>query len=223
VLGGRWLRGAIEPVSRRRWINRWTHARLTPNVAATSSASPLTSHARATRSRRSIEYGAITTSAREEYHDSRTKYKSKNALRQEHCPLNVLTASYPTAEVETAGLLADRARNRRTVMPDDDDDHVGARLIEEAVATTQHHRTIAGGMAPVENRPANVAVPSSPARPPVAFKVSDSSGMTHQTLYASPGTSPDVWITQVIPLLLRTSCATPTTMLGPKTLTGAKS
>src|SRR5207342_2085208 len=32
---------------------------LTPNVAAMSSASPLVSHACATRSRRSIEYGAI--------------------------------------------------------------------------------------------------------------------------------------------------------------------
>src|SRR5262249_22354474 len=35
----------------------------TPNVAETSSASPLASHARATRLRRSIEYGAIATSA----------------------------------------------------------------------------------------------------------------------------------------------------------------
>src|SRR5262249_2060826 len=37
---------------------RWTHARLTPNVAATSSASPLVSQAFSTRSRKSIEYGA---------------------------------------------------------------------------------------------------------------------------------------------------------------------
>ena len=66
------------PVSRRRWIKRCTHARLTPNVAAISSASPLASHARATRFRRSIEYGAIATSIRrEEYHGHRTMYKSK--------------------------------------------------------------------------------------------------------------------------------------------------
>ena len=65
-------RGARDPVSRRRWIKRCTHARLTPNVAAISSASPLASHARATRFRRSIEYGAIATSIRrEEYHGHR--------------------------------------------------------------------------------------------------------------------------------------------------------
>ena len=62
------FRDESEPVSRRRWTNRWTHARMTPNVAATSSASPLASHARATHSRKSIEYGAIVTSARNEYH-----------------------------------------------------------------------------------------------------------------------------------------------------------
>lgn len=72
------FRGAIEPVSRCRCANRWTHERLTPNVAATSSASPVTSHAFSTRSRKSIEYGAaIATSRREEYHDRRTMYKSK--------------------------------------------------------------------------------------------------------------------------------------------------
>jgi hypothetical protein len=71
------FRGAIEPASRRRCTNRWTYARLTANVAAISSASPLASHARTTRSRRSIEYGAIATSAGEEYHDRRTMYKSK--------------------------------------------------------------------------------------------------------------------------------------------------
>src|SRR5262249_61776899 len=72
------FRGASEPVSRRRWIKRCTHARLTPNVVATSSASLLASHARATRSRRSIEYGAIATSPRtEKYHGHRTTYKSK--------------------------------------------------------------------------------------------------------------------------------------------------
>jgi hypothetical protein len=69
--------GAIDPVSRRRCTNRWTHARLTANLAATSSASPLASHARTTRSRKSIEYGAIATSTGEEYHDRRTMYKSK--------------------------------------------------------------------------------------------------------------------------------------------------
>jgi hypothetical protein len=71
------FRGAKDPVSRRRWIKRWTQARLTANLAATSSASLLASHARATRSRKSIEYGAIATSAWEEYHDRRTMYKSK--------------------------------------------------------------------------------------------------------------------------------------------------
>jgi hypothetical protein len=70
-------RGAMDPVSRRRWTKRCTHARLTPNVAATSSASPLASHARATRFRRSIDYGAILTSVHtEEYHGHRTTYKS---------------------------------------------------------------------------------------------------------------------------------------------------
>src|SRR5260370_28686101 len=68
-----------------------------------------------------------------------------------------------------------------------------------------------GPTGPVEAWPAKVAVPSPPAIPPVALKISDSSGITHQTLYASPGTKPDVWITQVIPLLLRTSSAEPTT------------
>ena len=53
------------------------HARLTENVAATSSASPLASHARTTRPRKSIDYGAIATSAEEDYHDRRTTYKSK--------------------------------------------------------------------------------------------------------------------------------------------------
>jgi hypothetical protein len=71
------FRGASEPVSRRRWIKRWTQARLTPNVSATSSASPHASHARATRSRKSIEYGAIVTPALKEYHGGRTMYKSK--------------------------------------------------------------------------------------------------------------------------------------------------
>ena len=67
----------MEPVSRRRCAKRWTQARLTVNLAATSSASPLASHARTTRSRKSIEYGAIATSVREEYHDCPTTYKSK--------------------------------------------------------------------------------------------------------------------------------------------------
>jgi hypothetical protein len=72
------LRGASDPVSRCRCANRWTDARLTPNVAATSSASPLVSQALNTRSRKSMEYGAaIVTSGREEYHDCRTTYKSK--------------------------------------------------------------------------------------------------------------------------------------------------
>jgi hypothetical protein len=77
VVGRASRRSASDPVSRRRWIKRWTHARLTANLAATSSASPLASHARATRFRKSIEYGAMATSAQEEYHDHRTMYKSK--------------------------------------------------------------------------------------------------------------------------------------------------
>ena len=70
-------RGASEPVSRWRCANRCTHARLTPNVAATSSASPLASNALNTRFRRSMEYGAIVTPHCERYHDCRTMYKSK--------------------------------------------------------------------------------------------------------------------------------------------------
>jgi len=59
------VRGAIEPVSRCRCANQCTHARLTANVAATSSASPLASHAFSTRARKSLEYGAaILTSAK---------------------------------------------------------------------------------------------------------------------------------------------------------------
>ena len=69
--------GCFDPVSRRRCTSRCTQARLTANVAATSSASPLTSHARTTRSRKSIEYGAIVTSSAEEYHDCCTTYKAK--------------------------------------------------------------------------------------------------------------------------------------------------
>src|SRR5262245_12971291 len=57
------FRGASDFVSRSRCAKRWTHARLTPNVAATSSASPLACHALNTRSRRSMEYAdAIVTS-----------------------------------------------------------------------------------------------------------------------------------------------------------------
>src|SRR5712692_11893846 len=81
-----------------------------------------------------------------------------------------------------------------------------------------------GPTGPVEACPAKVAVPSPPAIPPVALKISDSSGITHQTVYTSPGTRPDVWITQVIPLLLRTSWAEPTlTGLAAMVLTEAKS
>ena len=78
-------RGAREPVSRRRWIKRCTYARLTPNVSATSSASPLASHARATRSRRSIEYGAIATSISHRGVPRPPYYvQVKNALAHEH-------------------------------------------------------------------------------------------------------------------------------------------
>src|SRR5260370_23088605 len=81
-----------------------------------------------------------------------------------------------------------------------------------------------GPTGPVEAWPAKVAVPSPPEIPPVALKISDSSGITHQTVYTSPGTRPDVWITQVITLLLRTSWAEPTlTGLVAMVLTEAKS
>ena len=59
------VRGASDPVSRRRWISRWTHARLTSYFAATASASKPESHAFATRFRRSIEYGAMAPPATE--------------------------------------------------------------------------------------------------------------------------------------------------------------
>ena len=54
------FRGARDPVSRCRWANRCTQARLTPKVAATSSASPLAFQAFSTRFRKSIEYGAAS-------------------------------------------------------------------------------------------------------------------------------------------------------------------
>jgi hypothetical protein len=70
------FRGASDWVSRCRCANRWTHARLTPNVAATSSASPVVSQALNTRSRKSIEYGAaIGFLRRQKYHDRGTTYK----------------------------------------------------------------------------------------------------------------------------------------------------
>ena len=56
------VRGAIEPVSRRRCWSRWTQARLTEYFAATSSARMPASQSRMTRVRKSIEYGAIGTS-----------------------------------------------------------------------------------------------------------------------------------------------------------------
>jgi hypothetical protein len=72
------FRGASDPVSRSCWARRCTQARLTPNVAATSSASPVPCHAWNTRSRKSIEYGAaILIPRRHKYHDFRTMYKLK--------------------------------------------------------------------------------------------------------------------------------------------------
>src|SRR5439155_6831977 len=70
------LRGASEPVSRRRWISRCTQARLTSYFAAIASASGWASQALATRFRKSIEYGAIGPPATG-VPRRRTMYKSK--------------------------------------------------------------------------------------------------------------------------------------------------
>jgi hypothetical protein len=57
------LRGAISPDSRRRCFNRFTQDRLTRYLSATASAVIPASLSSRTRVRKSIEYGAIGTSA----------------------------------------------------------------------------------------------------------------------------------------------------------------
>ena len=54
-------RGAKVPESRSRWVTRRTHDSLHPNASATSADDPDSACARATRSRRSIEYAIART------------------------------------------------------------------------------------------------------------------------------------------------------------------
>ena len=64
-----WRRGAISPVSRRRFFRRSTHARLTAYFSATSFDAMPASLSLSTRVRKSREYAAISALLPQEYHD----------------------------------------------------------------------------------------------------------------------------------------------------------